>query len=120
MVVTGLAELDYTTRLRSLDVYSVYGRLLRHDLIKVWRIVNGYSSSLLSSLFSFSPVRGTRGHSLKLYIPRCHLEVRRRFFCVRVVSWWNALPADVAEASSLLCFKRGLAVALGDELFRAL
>lgn len=33
--LTGLSDLNYRTYLTTLDLYSVYGRLLRTDLIRV-------------------------------------------------------------------------------------
>ena len=35
--VAGLGDLDYLARLRVLGLYSVYGRMFRADLIKIWK-----------------------------------------------------------------------------------
>jgi len=36
----------------------------------------------------------TRGHPYKLFITRCFTDVRKYFFCNRVVKIWNELPSD--------------------------
>ena len=41
--------------------------------------------------------------------------MRRHFFTQRVVSLWNSLPQEVADAKTLNVFKRRLDIALGGE-----
>ena len=48
----------------------------------------------------------TRGHSLKLFVPQSRLDVRKYFFCHRVVHCWNSLPAQPDDFLSLNKFKR--------------
>ena len=49
-----------------------------------------------------------RGHSLKLFKPRCHKTVRQNFFSLRVVNEWNKLPQDVVDAPTINTFKNRL------------
>jgi len=49
-----------------------------------------------------------RGHSLKLYKPRCHTTLRQNFFSIRVINEWNKLPQSVIEAPSVNAFKNRL------------
>ena len=49
-----------------------------------------------------------RGHHLKLFVPRCRVNVRKQFFSVRVVIHWNSLPATVVEAESVNSSKNRL------------
>ena len=49
-----------------------------------------------------------RGHSRKLFLPRCSTTVRKMFFSTRVVSHSNALPQHVIEAPSVNSFKNRL------------
>ena len=90
--VMGFERLPYSERLKELDLHSVKGRLLRADLIKVWKIFHGESAIRPDELFTLSPLLHTRGHQFKLSHERCRLELRRRFFSVRVVPLWNSLP----------------------------
>jgi len=52
-------------------------------------------------------VTATRGHSYKLYKPRCTVNVRASFFACRVVNVWNSLP-DTVSFVSLRTFKGSL------------
>jgi len=45
---------------------------------------------------------------MKLYKRCCRLDVRKFFFCQRVVNNWNSLPEDVVKAPSVNSFKKRL------------
>jgi len=115
--VRGLAGVEYPHRLRRLGLFSVKGRLLRADLIKVWKAFNSEIDVGLGAMFErlFHPA--TRGHNLKLSVPRCRSEISRRFFNVRVVPTWNSLPATVVEAESVHSFKTRLDAHLEDVFY---
>ena len=112
--IDGLSGVDYGGRLRSLDLFSVKGRLLRADLIKYWKILHGKSGDLLT-MFSLAPRVGTRGHALKLVVPPRSSDVRSRSFSVRRVGVWNGLPADVVQLTDVAHYKQALADLMYDE-----
>ena len=118
--VSGFSSLDYAARLRELKLHSVYGRLLRGDLIKMWKVFHSFMCADLSGLFNLVRDSRTRGHTYKLTIPMCRTELMRRSFGVRHVQLWNSLPAEVVETESLTIFKSGLARVLGEKLFEFL
>jgi len=51
---------------------------------------------------------GLRGHSMKVFKPRCRTTVRQHFFSLRIVNEWNKLPQTVIEATSVNAFKNRL------------
>ena len=118
--ISGMERLSYPSRLLQLKLYSVQGRLLRADLVKVWKAFNSELDVGLSEIFERISHAATRGHRYKLSVPRCRTELRRRFFSVRVVSVWNGLPGEVVGAGSLETFKAKLDEAVGDMFYRVM
>ena len=116
-LVRGLDELSYLQRLKSLNLFSVQGRLLRNDLIKVWKIFSNNSVIKPEDLFVMAPYPSTRGHPLKIAHVRYRLACRERFFAVRVIGRWNSLPGDIVLAGTVETFKAKLMSFLGDALF---
>lgn len=103
--VDGLGNLPNSTRLQFLNSFSVKGRLLRPDLIKMWQIVHGKSYLNFDDFFYHPGVSITRGHQHKLAHVRTSFEIRKCSFVVRKIGLWNSLPESVVTSSSLESFK---------------
>ena len=103
--IIGLNNLPYDERLSSLNLFSIRGRLLRADLIQIWKITHDSVGNNL------------RGHSLKLFHPRCDTDTRQRFFPMRCISVWNSLPEEVVMADNLKSFKNLLHRNMRDSFF---
>lgn len=56
----------------------------------------------------------TRGNGFELKEERFRLEIRRKFFTLRVVRPWHRLPREAVDAPSLEVFKARLDGALGN------
>ena len=97
-------------------IFSIWGRLLRADLILVWKSLNNKSKSL-TGLFTLSHNSRTRGHPFKLPTLRSNTDIRRRFFTNRVTTVWNNLSSATVMSSSIEIFKSNLPKDLGDLLY---
>jgi len=56
----------------------------------------------------------TKGNGCKLKEGRFRLEIRKKFFPMRVVKHWNRLPREAEAAPSLAVFKARLDGALSN------
>ena len=82
-------------------------RRLKIDLIMTYKILFGLTCLRSEQFFQLGPVRTTRGHQYKLFMPNITSDIRKYFFCSRVLQAWNDLPYDT-DFTNLSHFKTAL------------
>ena len=104
-LVESIASLPYETRLKELNLPSLYCRRERGDLIETFKILKKFITTTLYNRFSICTSRRTRGHQYKLIKERFHTQCRQNYFTNRVVNIWNSLPQSIVSANTVNSFK---------------
>ena len=71
-------------------------------MIEVYKVLKGKNDSDVSNIVKLhkdsDTKDGTRGCSLKLFLERAHMNIRKQSFSIRVTKLWN----DLLEVSTCL------------------
>ncbi|KFQ74129.1 hypothetical protein N337_08614, partial [Phoenicopterus ruber ruber] len=113
-MIRGMDHLSSEERLRELGLFSLEKRRLQGDVIAAFQYFKGAYKKDRDKIFRRACSNKKRGNGFKLKEERFRLDVRKKFFTMRVVKHWHRLPREVVEAPSLETFKVGLDEALGN------
>ena len=109
-LVDGFGSLEYTERLRKLNIPTLVHRRARGAMIELYKHFNVYSRETLSE--SFQPrQRNTRSHDRQLHerVPKDGVRgLQSNSFYYRYTKTWNNLPAHVVTEENLNSFKNAL------------
>jgi len=89
-------------------------RRLQGDLTATFQYLKGAYKKDGDKLFSRACCDRTRGNGFKLKAWRFRLDIRKKFFTMRVVKHWHGLPREAVAAPSLAVFKARLDGALSN------
>jgi len=100
-MIRGLEYFSYKNRLRELGLSSLEKRRLRRDLGGAFQYLKGAYRKGGEGLFTRVCSDRTRGNGSKLKEGRFRLDIRKKFFNMRVVKHWHRLPREAVAAPSL-------------------
>jgi len=114
-MIGGMEHLFYEERLRELGLFSLEKRRLQGcRLIAGLQYLKGTYRKDGENLFIKACCDRTRSNGFKLREGRFRLDIRKKFFTMRVVKHWHRLPREAVEAPSLETFKARLDRALSN------
>ena len=111
-MIKGLEHISYGGRLKELGLFSLEKRRLQGDLIVAFQYLKGSYTKDGEGFSTQVDDDKTRGNGLKLKEDRYRLDIRSKFFTVRVVKHWHRLPREAVDAPTLEVFKARLDGAL--------
>jgi len=97
-----------------LGLFSLEKRRLRGHLRAVFQYLKGAYRKEGDNHFSKACCDRTKINGFKLKEGRFRLDVKKKFFTVRVVKHWHRLPREKVDAPSLETFKAGFDGALSN------
>ena len=108
--VDGLNNLQYSERLKLLNLPTLVYRRLRGDAIEIFKHFKLYDTEIISNTFQRKQ-RINRRHQFQLYERRAKDGIRgvqNNSFYYRTSKMWNELPEEVVNATTINTFKNKL------------
>ena len=109
-LVDGMADLDYSQRLKKLGLTTLRFRRLRGDLIEMHKHFHLHDKDAITGPSFQTRDRPSRRHNHQVLEPARTRErgIRENSFYGRTSRIWNALPRNVAESKTVNSFKNAL------------
>ena len=108
--VDGLNNLQYSERLKLLNLPTLVYRRLRGDAIEIFKHLKLYDTEIISNTFQRKQSINRR-HQFQLYERRAKDGIRgvqNNSFYYRTAKMWNELPEEVVNATTIDTFKNKL------------
>ncbi len=103
--VKGLRHVPYEAALKQLRLFSITHWRICGDLIAMYKVTHGLLEFLMDSNSTHPSRKGLCDHAYKFHQQR-FCTCRHQFaFTIRAVSFFNKLPAEIVNASSVKSFK---------------
>ena len=108
--INGMHEVDYWTRLKSLDIPSLQRRREKLILILVWKIKNNFSPNDINLEF----VKHNYSSKIKAVLKPMPRKVGKLLtlyensFVIKAAKLWNVLPAEISNITNFNEFLRKL------------
>ena len=80
---------------------------MRGDLIHTFKFIKESDGKEFKNYFKLAS-SNLRGYSLKLFKPRCNLNVRKFDFSNRIIDEWNLLEQFVIDSGTINTFEKNL------------
>ena len=108
---------SYKKRLVELKLPTLKYRRISGNMIEVYTLLTDITDKYDDNTVHLHTniESRTRGHTKKLIVKRCHYDVWKYSFCIRVVNTWNSLHNDVITATSVNSFKNRLDLFWADQ-----
>jgi len=97
-----------------LGLFSLEKRRLQGDLTAAIQYLKGAYKKAAEGLFTSACSDRTSGNGFKRKEGRFRLDIRRKFFTLRVVRHWHRLPREAADAPILAASRARLDGALSN------
>jgi len=86
-------------------VFSLEKRRLQGYITVAFQYLKGVHKKAGEGLITRACSDRTRGYGFKFKEVRCRLDIRKKFFMMRVMRHWKMLPREAVDAPSLEVFK---------------
>lgn len=102
--INGFGDFSYRQRLESLGLTTLLERRMRGDLIETFKILAG-KNNYGNDFFNLSP---RTGNLISRPISKTTSTKQLDFFSNRVIKYWNKLPSNIRNSTSVNNFKNNL------------